>query len=506
MTTISVQTLGMEHLRQGLTEQACMDCSCLNVVAQVARIDQLERELNPHPPPAKSHLGSPKARKRRADTREVPAKMRRKLPKPEPLNQKVDTLASEFPQIKAMLLNLQPLGAQPAGDYPAAASRSSSEQPPVLSPAGDAREEDVLSIRASENLATVDEWAEDQGDMESDGSYTRDVSGHTSLRGSVASQTSAIKPAVKVALARLGLDAAPAQESVQSAFFKQAPSTSSFSVPPSAPFIMELQRCWADPKRFSHLPSDCRTLASMQDAASHGLAALILSPEEALRPDACCPRPQCRLTDELIGKSYDSAARVARIGNSMSHLILSLSQTLQSSGADRSMEVQSEASLKAFAYMARELGRLMSSLTLARRQIWLAQSPLTEPCRKALRSLAVVPGQLFGPAAQQTLERSLQVMRTRQQFASLRRTSIWGQRPTTTGSSVTEAPSTKDSTFLGSASGTEGTQYPSTCQHPFEPLGSSALKWVSLKTAFLLAMSSAKRVGELHALSVSRES
>ena len=239
--------LGMEHLRQGLTEQACVNCSCLSVVAWVVRIDQLERELNPHPPPAKSHLGSPKAQKHRADTREVPAKMRCKLPKPEPLNQKVDTLASEFAQIKAMLLNLQPLGAQPASNYPAAASRSSSEQPPVLSPAIDAREEDVLSIRASENLATVDEWAEDQGDVESDGSNTRDVSGHTSLRGSAGSQTSAIKPVVKMALARLGLDAGPAQERVQSAFFKQAPSTSSFSVPPSAPFIEELQRCWADP-------------------------------------------------------------------------------------------------------------------------------------------------------------------------------------------------------------------------------------------------------------------
>ena len=40
---------------------------------------------------------------------------------------------------------------------------------------------------------------------------------------------------------------------------------------------------------------------------------------------------------------------------------------------------------------------------------------------------------------------------------------------------------------------------------PFEPLGRSELKWLSMKTAFLLAMASAKRVGELHALSISRE-
>lgn len=65
-----------------------------------------------------------------------------------------------------------------------------------------------------------------------------------------------------------------------------------------------------------------------------------------------------------------------------------------------------DASLQAFAYMSRELGRLVSFLTLARRQIWLAQSPLVESGRRALRSLPVVSGELFGVAAQQALERS----------------------------------------------------------------------------------------------------
>ena len=38
---------------------------------------------------------------------------------------------------------------------------------------------------------------------------------------------------------------------------------------------------------------------------------------------------------------------------------------------------------------------------------------------------------------------------------------------------------------------------------PFEPLGQVRLKWLSMKAAFLHAITSAKRVGELHALSVS---
>lgn len=41
------------------------------------------------------------------------------------------------------------------------------------------------------------------------------------------------------------------------------------------------------------------------------------------------------------------------------------------------------------------------------------------------------------------------------------------------------------------------------CGPPFEPLARAELKWLSYKTAFLLAITSAKRVSELHALSVS---
>ncbi len=40
------------------------------------------------------------------------------------------------------------------------------------------------------------------------------------------------------------------------------------------------------------------------------------------------------------------------------------------------------------------------------------------------------------------------------------------------------------------------------CMPPFEPLAQAELRWVSCKTAFLLAITSAKCVSELHALSV----
>ena len=117
-----------------------------------------------------------------------------------------------------------------------------------------------------------------------------------------------------------------------------------------------------------------------------------------------------------------------------------MSEMLQSSGAEQEVQDLSEASLQAFAYMSRELGRLMSSLKLARRQVWLAQSPLSEASRRALRTLPVVPGQLFWVAAKQALERTLQVTQARQQFASLRRAPPRSRRPPVSTTTVPPIP------------------------------------------------------------------
>lgn len=67
--------------------------------------------------------------------------------------------------------------------------------------------------------------------------------------------------------------------------------------------------------------------------------------------------------------------------------------------------------------MTRELGRLMSTLTLAHRQVWLAQPPLSEGCRNTLCTLPVILGLMFGPTDQQALERSAWVNKVRQQFS-----------------------------------------------------------------------------------------
>ncbi|KAE8301058.1 hypothetical protein D5F01_LYC01211 [Larimichthys crocea] len=173
------------------------------------------------------------------------------------------------------------------------------------------QDEDTLSIAASGNLFSDDEGG-GQEELER-GSPLPSVAGShelgaDSLRDAEAS-LSTVKQANQLAISRLGLDAAPVEAAPSNAFFKHAPQPSPFKVPPSEPYITELQ---------------------------------------------------CRITDDLT-KSYDIAAHMGCIDNSFSHLVLALSQTPQTTGADAQTQGLSDASLQAFAFMTRELGRLMST-------------------------------------------------------------------------------------------------------------------------------------------------
>ncbi|MEQ2218524.1 hypothetical protein XENOCAPTIV_004409, partial [Xenoophorus captivus] len=112
--------------------------------------------------------------------------------------------------------------------------------------------------------------------------------------------------------------------------------------------------------------------------------------------------------DDFLCRAYDIAARMARIGNSLSVLLLAQSQMLQPGMAGASLGDTNDAALQAFGHMSRELGRLLSTLVVTRRQVWLAQAPISDDCRQSLRRLPVIPGQLFGPEAKRALERRRQ--------------------------------------------------------------------------------------------------
>ncbi|KAK0136266.1 hypothetical protein N1851_027838 [Merluccius polli] len=372
--------LGLEHLREGLTDSACMNCRPLPWALRLDRLAGVEQRAIAGDPSLLTGLPQNLPGRSRPRHGGVAAKGAppRKKARGE-LSSKVDQLAADMEHMKSLLLALQPgTGQGRAGLQP---DPPLEDGPPL---------DDALSLAASANFFN-------EASTEDDASHTLGEASCSSAQGSLqgAADTS-MAGIMRGALARLGLD---------------APQT--------------------DPGH------GC--MAAMQDAAQVGLgrmppvepalASLILAPDEALRPDARCPRPQCRVTEDLLSKAYDSAARMGRIGNSLSHLLLGLSTSLQQAQVEPSLQTLSDASLQAFALMARELGRTISTLVQTRRQVWLAQSPLTETCRKVLRAVPVEPGELFGAAALEALERAARARQTKQELSGLHRSMSAPSRP-----------------------------------------------------------------------------
>ncbi|KAK0155322.1 hypothetical protein N1851_002331 [Merluccius polli] len=395
--------LGLEHLREGLTDGACMNCRPLPWALRLDRLAEVEQRALTGDPSLLTGLpqnlpGRSRPRHGGAAAKGAPP---RKKARGE-LSSKVDQLAADMEQMKSLLLALQPgTGRGQAGLQP---DPPLEDGPPL---------EDALSLAASASFFN-------EASTEDDASHTLGEASCSSAQGSLQGAADASMAGImRGALARLGLDA------------PRNPAPATFTVPPSQEYVKELHACWRDSRALSHSTTDARTLAAMQDAAQVGLgrmppvepaiASLILAPDEALRPDARCPRPQCRVTDDLLTKAYDSAARMGRIGNSLSHLLLGLSTSLQQAQVEPALQSLSDASLQAFALMARELGRTMSTLVQTRRQVWLAQSPLTETCRKVLCAVPVEPGELFGAAALEALERAARARQTRQELSGLHR-------------------------------------------------------------------------------------
>ncbi|CAL8310464.1 unnamed protein product [Boreogadus saida] len=384
--------LGLEHLRESLTDSACMNCSLLPWVLRVARLAELENRAVANDPSALMSL-PPNQPGRSGRQRHDGAAAMGAPPKKKArggLAARVDGLASDMEQIRSLLLALQPgTGQGLAGLQPG--------------PPPSQFESDALSLAASANLFN-------EAMTEGDASRTLDEASCSSAQGSLqgAADTS-VAAVLRTALARLQLDAAQTESAQASAFFRRNPAPATFSVPPSEEYLKELHACWRDTRALSHSSSDARTLAAMQNAAQVGLgrmpavepaiASLILAPDEALRPNARCPRPQCRVTDDLLSKAYDAAARMGRIGNSLSHLLLGLSTSLQQAQVEPSLQSLSDASLQAFALMSRELGRTMSTLVQTRRQSpsGVFSHPITPVAYEGLSGLRNSQRMAFGP-------------------------------------------------------------------------------------------------------------
>lgn len=366
------------------------------------------------PPSEQLPVAQPRRSKRLSEPTASSAAPRAKRAKSDKgLSAKVQQLSAELDMMRSLFQSQSSAASRTE-------ARVSSPPMPALE-----QEEDVLSLAAS-----ASHFREDDPGGSSRDSVTGSLS---SVQSFASDMDSAMQDVMRQALSCLNVNIPqPEQPGPGSAFFRRGRPPTPFAVPPSEEYLRELHACWRDSSAFARLSSDGRVLAAMHNSTAAGLdqipavepgvASLIVSPEEALRLDARCPQPQCRITDGYISRAYSSGARAGRLGNSLAHLMFALSASLQGIDGAVAANTFSDAALQAFALMTRELGRVMSYLIQARRQVWLAQSALSEACRRTLRGVPVEPGQMFGSAALEALERTVQARQTRQNLSDLSRT------------------------------------------------------------------------------------
>ena len=114
--------------------------------------------------------------------------------------------------------------------------------------------------------------------------------------------------------------------------------------------------------------------------------------------DLHCPRKECDKTDHLACKAYSVSTLASRSRNVLTVHLAAVRKTAGAGDQDTK-----DAALSALAQTTRDVGLAMSSATLARRQIWLAQTALPDAKRELVYvtlNMAIQTGNVFHPNTQ----------------------------------------------------------------------------------------------------------
>ncbi|MGH0159567.1 UNVERIFIED_CONTAM: hypothetical protein FKN15_075323 [Acipenser sinensis] len=230
---------------------------------------------------------------------------------------------------------------------------------------------------------------------------------------------------VERAARHLGVDW-PALEPTRRSLFElpSAPSLQSRMLPAFPDFIKEVQSTWGAP---ASAPATSRKALAftMHGASLAGLAsflpvgaafaALVKAPTlSGLAKDPSCPNRQCRITEAHLKKGYAAATEAVRLSNVASLL------TVYQAALIRDLPEFPSVGLRT------ELGAVakLSSLVVARRQLWLSQARVQEPDKTPLLDAPISPGHTFGPAVEEMLQRSVKAREASQQLAKM-----WPSKP-----------------------------------------------------------------------------
>ncbi len=197
---LCLSCLGLEHSREGLSEDPCMNCSFMSRAVRAARLAEVEQLLGttdvpPSDLPPPDQPSGPKHSA--AETEGAPP---RKRAKSRGLSSRIDQLTAELHQMKSLLLALQPATGVGKPGVP---------EPPLelLCP-----QDDALSVAASANQ--FNEFGDDRASQAS--KTASHLSAQSSMQGVVDNSMGAI---ICMALARLQLDVPQGDSAPASAFF-----------------------------------------------------------------------------------------------------------------------------------------------------------------------------------------------------------------------------------------------------------------------------------------------
>ncbi|MEQ2164807.1 hypothetical protein GOODEAATRI_010479 [Goodea atripinnis] len=188
--------LGVDHLREALSDNACSYCSVLTRAVLLARLSSVEHPVDwtvsvqQDPLPLGQGVASTKR-----SAEDVPLARRAKRRGPPGLSCRVDQLSTELAQMKALLQSLWADGGR-------------SEPSPPEQGGSSHCEDDVISVAASGTLFR-------EAFLEF-GSWTSGLGSGASLGGA----GEPVSAAIKTALGRLQLDVHLAQPAPSSAFFR----------------------------------------------------------------------------------------------------------------------------------------------------------------------------------------------------------------------------------------------------------------------------------------------
>ncbi len=301
-----ISCLGPEHLKQDFSDP-CPSCSCLPLAIRESRLARWNAQFDYSLLSIDTTLSERGVK--RASWTVVPPPKKKKVKTSSVLERRVDQLTEGMGQIQPFLASMK---------------KNNEEQRLAESntvDSGRERDFDVVSVSAS------DSYFDEHSVM------TETVGSPVSLRSSSAlspghdgepvSVANSLHDKLKVALAKLNLDAPPSETNqAPNLFCRSSGQANELVVPQCGEFIKELS--FGFKSALTMRPDKVkRMLSSMADAGSVGLdsmppvetvvASLAVQADEVLRSEPRCTQPEYKRTDTLVHKTYSAVANVGCI-------------------------------------------------------------------------------------------------------------------------------------------------------------------------------------------------